>query len=289
VNDTLEANHATHGGALGLESAGEPPPEFVLLNDTIVRNVAEEGGGLAPAGGSGYPDLQIENTIVAANAGGDCSGAGSTDNTSTADEGGNIDGDGSCFSDGVTGDRTDVAEAALGVAEVASNGGLTESDALLAASPAIGAGVDTPLACPDTDQRGTSRSGLPCDSGAYQFVAPPATPPSSSGLASGGTVKVAGGRAPCRSDRLERLHWRVPAGLQLTHILVAVDGRLYRTLAAGSRRADVSLIGRPKGVAVVTVTGITPAGRRYRTARTLHLCVPAKGGRRAGDPYLRRA
>jgi len=73
---------------------------IVLLNDTIANNAAYFGGGIA------YPDEAdtIENTIVADNSGGvtsggggDCYDSSTTDNAGSADVGGNIDGDSTCF------------------------------------------------------------------------------------------------------------------------------------------------------------------------------------------------
>ncbi len=293
VNDTLEGNRATRGGALTLESNGErPQDEQVLLNDTIVRNVAEHGGGLTPLEGPAFPNVTIENSIVAQNTGGDCYAMAPTGSTGSGDKGGNIDSDGSCFSDTVSGDQTGLTEPDLKVAALAVGGGLSETDALLAASPAIGAGVNAPLTCPETDERGVVRAGR-CDSGAYQFAppgVPPVSPPASSyGSATGAAAKSPGGQALCRSTRVEHIHWRVPRGVHLTRILVTVNGGLYRALGPSARGYDVSLIGRAKGVVVVAVTGVTRAGPRYRSTRILHLCAPARGGRSPGGVYLKHA
>ena len=49
---------------------------------------------------------------------------------------------------------------------LADNGGPTQTMALLASSPAIGAGAN----CPDFDQRGHSKTNpARCDIGAYQY------------------------------------------------------------------------------------------------------------------------
>jgi uncharacterized Zn-binding protein involved in type VI secretion len=48
-----------------------------------------------------------------------------------------------------------------------SNGGPTQTHALLPGSPALDAGDDT--GCPATDQRGVARIGR-CDIAAYEFV-----------------------------------------------------------------------------------------------------------------------
>lgn len=170
-NDTFDGNRAgLQGGALDLAAPGA---DVVLLNDTIARGTAYEGGGIYEPENASV----IENTIVADNVGGasedgggDCYGVAPTDNAGEADKGGNIDSDGSCFSDSTTEDHTGV-DPLLG--ELAQNGGVAASgaettDALLAGSPAIDAGVDLPEECPATDERGTMRTGS-CDSGAYQL------------------------------------------------------------------------------------------------------------------------
>jgi predicted outer membrane repeat protein len=286
VNDTLEANHATRGGALSMESFGEPPPELVLLNDTIARNFAEQGGGLAPAGESGYPYLQIENTIVAANSGGDCYGAGSTDNTTTADVGGNIDSDGSCFSDLIKGDRVGVDPL---LAPLGSQGGPTETAALLTGSPAIDDGVGSPLACPATDQRGVQRTGG-CDVGAYQSVNVPPVEAPTAGSGSGSTTTTAAVQQPRRSARSETIHWKVARRVALRRILVTVDGRLYRTLGGRARAVTVNMVGRATGTVHVVVVGIRSNGARYTTTRTFHLCVPGNGSHaKPASSYLRPA
>jgi uncharacterized repeat protein (TIGR01451 family) len=164
TNDTFDGNQASNGGAIyfdGIANTGTA----VLLNDTISRNSAYYGGGIA----NPQDANTIENTIVAGNSGGtgtlgggDCYGTAATDNVAAADMGGNIDSDGTCFSDAVAGDHTSV-NPDLGV--LASNGGAMQTDALLAGSPAIGAAIGG--SCPATDERGVARPAA-CDSGAFQ-------------------------------------------------------------------------------------------------------------------------
>jgi uncharacterized repeat protein (TIGR01451 family)/CSLREA domain-containing protein len=166
TNDTFNGNQSYEGGAVymaGTASTGT----VAFLNDTIARNDAYEGGGIA------FPENvnSIKNTIVADNSassgssgGGDCYDSSATDNAHSADVGGNIDSDGSCFSDSVTGDQTGV-NPELG--PLASNGGPTETDALVPNSPAIGKAI---AGCPSTDQRGVARPSA-CDVGAFQTAA----------------------------------------------------------------------------------------------------------------------
>ena len=165
VNDTFDGNVANSGGAIYLDEAATTGT-ISLLNDTITRNSAYYGGGIA------YPEYanSIENTVVAGNSGGastdgggDCYGATATANASAADKGGNIDSDGTCFSNIISRDQTGV-NPSLG--PLSNNGGPTLTDAELPGSPAIGtaqAGF-----CPLTDQRGVARSAVSCDVGAYQ-------------------------------------------------------------------------------------------------------------------------
>jgi len=119
------------------------------LNDTIANNAAYFGGGIA------YPDEAdtIENTIVADNSGGvtsggggDCYDSSTTDNAGSADVGGNIDGDSTCFISTVIYDLVGVNPLLAPLALNVASG--IETDALIAKSPAIGNGVTSPLACP---------------------------------------------------------------------------------------------------------------------------------------------
>jgi hypothetical protein len=287
INDTFDGGQAGYaGGAIFLSSVASSG-EVALLNDTITRNTSYNGGGIYEPE---YANT-IENTIVAGNygglsagAGGDCYGAQAADNAEAADRGGNIDGDGSCFSETTANDHTSVAPL---LGELAANGGPTETDGLLAGSPALGDGVGSPLPCPATDQRGASRSGG-CDVGAFQGVlsvpsgepGPPSAP------------ATVGERAPapaqCRSKRSEIFRWRVGAGVHLSQIVVMRGGRLYRTLPGAARRLKVSMVGLAKGPVVVRIMGITYSGVRYELRSTFHLCRPGRGARRARTDYLAR-
>ncbi len=167
TNDTFDANQANEGGAIYLGSTATTG-SVVLLNDTVTRNSAYYGGGIA----NPQDANTIENTIVAGNSGGtgadgggDCYGTAATDNAAAADAGGNIDSDGTCFRNAVTGDHTGVS-ADLG--PLAFNGGPIQTDALLAGSPAIGDAIEA--ACPATDERNVARPTA-CDSGAFQTAA----------------------------------------------------------------------------------------------------------------------
>ncbi len=289
IDDTFDGNTAPlGGGAIYLEQAAEGEAQIVLLNDTIARNTSLAGALYKPERAA-----VIENTIVAGNfgspsagGGADCYGETPTDNAATADKGGNIDSDGTCFSEGVNGDQSGV-NALLG--PLASNGGPTETDALLAGSPAIGNAVQEPLACPSTDQRGVGRSGL-CDIGAYQTVPSPgplSAPAAAVAENSGAITRPPRAAArPCRSARTQRIDWKVYPGVHLNRIVVTRAGKTYRTLAGSARKVEVSMVGLPRGAVLVRITGITDKGKRYTLGRMFHLCVASRAGAKAGNDYL---
>lgn len=153
TNSTITGNTATTIGG-GIYNGGGA---LTVTNSTIVRNTAPagQGGGYNRVAGTGA----FTNSIVADNGVGlDCVGA-------LTDSGGNIDSDGNC--------GTFTQNAAMvqgtGFSALASNGGPTQTHALLAGSAAI----DTAPACAGliTDQRGTARpQGSACDIGAYEYV-----------------------------------------------------------------------------------------------------------------------
>jgi uncharacterized repeat protein (TIGR01451 family) len=171
TNDTFDGNQAADGGGAIYLDTTATTGTISLLSDTITRNTSFDGGGIA------FPERanSIEDTIVTGNNGGtdhhsgeDCfgdSGSVASDSALTADTGGNIDSDGTCFSASVSHDHVGVNP---DLGPLAPNGGPTQTDALLTGSPAIGNAV--PGSCPTTDERGVSRPAA-CDSGAFQTAA----------------------------------------------------------------------------------------------------------------------
>lgn len=161
-NSTFFDNTATSGGAIDNESGGN----LSLTNATVSSNDAANGGGIENNGGT----LSLQNTIVAGNydnSGPDIGGVITTDygnnllgtavnNTTTIPTPGPND----AFSD----------TPMLGT--LADYGGPTQTLALLAGSPAIGAG-NASATNPATDQRGLPRvvNGS-IDIGAFQTQPP---------------------------------------------------------------------------------------------------------------------
>ncbi len=162
LNNTFSANQATDSGG-GIFNMG------ALIGDTtsggalqanhitVAYNNAPVGGGIATSGGL----LEIKNSIVAmSTSGGDCL-------TTSVDFQGvseNIDSDGTCFGFTLKDDPL------LDV--LANYGGLTETHALKADSPAMDAASDCTTISGGAvafDQRGHARpGGALCDLGAYE-------------------------------------------------------------------------------------------------------------------------
>jgi uncharacterized repeat protein (TIGR01451 family) len=90
----------------------------------------------------------------------------------------------------------------------------------------------------------------------------------------------------CKSARSETISWKVPGGVQLSRVVIARNGKLYRVLSGSARKSTVSMVGLPKGAVPVKITGYTASGQRYAMTRTFHLCVPAKEGGGPSSDYL---
>jgi CSLREA domain-containing protein len=167
TNTTVSGNDAAGVGGGIFEGCFDT---LNLTNVTIADNTATSGGGIAVEAATGG-SAALENTIVADNTGGDCTG------TDAITSGGhNLDSDGSCGL-GAAGDLPST-DPQLG--PLVDNGGDTLTHALPAGSPAIDAGDNA--ACPATDQRGVARpldgnvdGTATCDIGAYEYE-PSVTP-----------------------------------------------------------------------------------------------------------------
>jgi predicted outer membrane repeat protein len=177
---TFVGNQAgIYGGALYLFKTFP----FVIANSTISGNAGGAGGGIYSTGvgdiftttivsnhgiglfnGDGGATLFLVNSLLAGNAGGDCTTIGDL-----APVGANLIGDGSCnLAGALTGNPM--------LGPLADNGGPTLTHALLPGSPAIDAGDGGMCATLPTDQRGSPRSvdgnldgTAVCDLGAFEY------------------------------------------------------------------------------------------------------------------------
>jgi len=178
ADSTIAGNRA---GALGSNGdgggiSGSAVSSLILTGSTVADNHAFNGAG--SGGGIDVPAVTLRSSIVASNRAHETNGSASfVDNCSHA-----ATSNGRNLSDGhdcgltATGDRQDV-DPRLGLLQ--DNGGPTDTEALLAGSPAIDAG-DT---CGALDQRGTTRPrGSSCDIGPYEFAPPIVTTTAALGI-----------------------------------------------------------------------------------------------------------
>ena len=189
-NSTIADNHTGYGGG-GIYAEGDV---WTIRNSTIARNQALTDDSSSGYGGgiyNGGATMKLESVTLSGNAAYDTAGlyqdGGSTTirnsilarnrdygedhwvedcyvSTGTVTSlGHNLIGDGSCNPVGsdIAGDSTD--QVFPGLDPLAANGGPTETQALIAGSPAINKGAN----CPGKDQRGHKRTGK-CDIGAYE-------------------------------------------------------------------------------------------------------------------------
>jgi CSLREA domain-containing protein len=162
-NSTISGNQALaddtssgYGGAIGNYGA-----EMNLQSVTITKNSAYDAAGIYAGGGT----TRIRNSIVAGNRdyGSDAAIEDCYDNTGLSSDGHNLFGDDTCQAIGSDFHGTSTAPLSAHVAQLAANGGPTQTHALEAGSPAINNAAN----CPKTDQRGHKRKGK-CDIGAYE-------------------------------------------------------------------------------------------------------------------------
>ena len=157
---------------------------LTLDNDTF----SDDGADIAT---DRFASTVVENTILGRGSErGACEQAGDDDELNnettgaaitTPDGGYNIDEDTSCNLSG-TGDQS---KADPMIVPIFDNGGPTQTEALIAGSPALGDPATTH--CPTTDARGESRPASKCDIGAFEadVIPPPTgTPTASTGDAS---------------------------------------------------------------------------------------------------------
>ncbi len=172
-NSTISGNIATASPIPRAEGFYSRSGITVIENSTITNNTAPSGAGSGVVSrGDNSARTEIRSTIVSANTNTDVDFVDGTVN-SFVSKGFNLTGDGNAtgaFAQG--GDVTGNASPGLG--PLASNGGPTQTHALLATSPALDEGANA--GCPPTDQRGLPRpQGETCDIGAFERLAPTPT------------------------------------------------------------------------------------------------------------------
>ena len=153
TNSTITGNTA---GGLGGAILNNVVANLTSTNTTIA--------GSSPDGIHNFGTAALKNTIVANSTGAECAGA-----AAVISSGHNLASDNSCG----LGGAGDVPNRDPMLGALASNGGPTQTHALLAGSPAIDAGDNA--GCPATDQRGFAppadgdgNGSAVCDIGAYE-------------------------------------------------------------------------------------------------------------------------
>lgn len=163
MNSTISGNYAVRGAGLTSGFADT----LSASNATIVRNSADQGGGVFTDGGS----ISLTSSLVAQNTGGDLYASA---NGVFLSGGSNLIGDGSgggALVDGVNGDIVGTGAAPVDpvIGDLADNGGPTRTHALLVGSPGLDVGSIQPELV--TDQRGEGfprLQGAAPDIGAFE-------------------------------------------------------------------------------------------------------------------------
>ncbi len=213
VNSTIAHNAAAaNGGAIVIDATSD----LSIASSTINANDADSGGIGAGIGGGIYAtagaSVQFKSTILAANR--DTSPFQNGWLRVTNERAGTITANGYDILRNYDTSRCTIygpfqlADPKLGPLQF--NGGPTQTEALLAGSPAIDAGY--PLGCSDyqghfltTDQRGSPRPGVPgtdCDIGAYEVPEPGVAALGAAALAGLATRRSRRGRGDRASDSL---------------------------------------------------------------------------------------
>jgi sugar lactone lactonase YvrE len=120
-----------------------------------------------------------------------------------------------------------------------------------------------------------------------QAPSSPSTSSPSTSSAGGSSAPVTKASTECLSRRVVTFHWRLPAGVRAGRIIVAVNGRTYRTLPSTAREVTVSFAGM-SGPAPVTVRvrTRTTSGLTLHTVRALHVCTPPRSPLTFPNPFL---
>ncbi len=316
TNSTIADNFATNDGGGAAIAFGA---SVALISDTVFDNTVEPeeieiqakrvrralhrdvvegtaGPGNNLATDEDYAYVGLRNTIVAEPSASveNCEGnfeslvekAGyNLDYPSKALPEGTLD---SC---GMSAEEQDLVGEAPGLDEeagLASNGGPTQTIALLSSSPAIGF-VPLEGDCDESengpasvDQRGVTRPGIPgkgCDVGAYEYQEPPAKPveakPAEAKPAEAKTevlsVKIVS-PVQCASQRDITIHIQNVKQLGIVSAVVSIDGKAKRTLTGKRLTTAINLRGLPKGTFTIEIVARTRSGRTLRGKRVYHTC-----------------
>ena len=171
INSTVSGNSVSNGEGGGISTGTNGSLGYVTIrNSTVVRNSANYAGGLT---GGSNGTATVGNSIIAENTAPTAPNIGAFFNSL----GGNLVNDRAGSEGYVATDLPDGTNPLIGA--LASNGGATETHALLAGSPAINAGLNSlavdfdnlPLT---TDQRGSGFPrivGLTVDIGSFEAAA----------------------------------------------------------------------------------------------------------------------
>ena len=212
VNSTLSGNIGTDVGG-GLYTNGAAELRFVTIaNNFAGADSSSAGSGINTFPSSNTHQFTLKNVLLADNRKGytvdpvltpeqiaalPSANCGSTSSSSSiVSQGHNLSSDTSCQT--VLSASGDLNNQVAQVAALSSNGGSTQTHALLANSPALGAGIADPEV--PLDQRGNPRDAVP-DIGAYELPAPVVTsttddPATSSDSGGGCTVNPNAGFDP---------------------------------------------------------------------------------------------
>lgn len=175
-NCTFSGNSAVRGGGITNSAESGYIATLSLINCTFVGNAASQSGGgvyCITIGNNATASVETANTVFKSGSAGTNLARANFAGESITSQGNNLSND-AAGGDGTTGpsgflnasgDKRNL-DPQLGA--LASNGGATQTHALLAGSPAIDAGNDG--IAPHRDQRGYLRTG-PSDIGAFEYNA----------------------------------------------------------------------------------------------------------------------
>jgi CSLREA domain-containing protein len=288
LQDSTVAGNVAHGPGIDRSGGGgilDSGNESRYLDSTITANSTDQAAASDSSDGGGgillnnvKAGVTMAGMTINANSASQATGGGVVNNLDTAvevtdsilagntasDSGDNCDGPmqslGYNLTDDPAADNTcsltatgDVVGAHPGLGTLAANGGPTPTEALLAGSPAIGAG--NPAGCTDllgdplvTDQRGVARpqpGGGRCDIGAYEVALPVVTTGDATVFGSAVVLAATAGEPDPRPGTL--------------------DFQYGTTTAYGSTTAAQTLTGSSSAQAITSsLSGLAPGTYHFR-------------------------